>query len=291
MSIRKEMLEDESNAERWMISYADFITLLFAFFVVMYAISSVNNEKYKVLSDSLAEVFPAEVSSPDLIQIGEPSLAASPHVVDIPDVDGWADPVDGDTQITSSDPVEDIQNAGFDSAEGVSIQVNNDWLELSLEGAYLFAGGSANLQASAQSKLSELATMLRAHDNPITIEGYTDNVPQSGQQFDSNWVLSAARASAVAKFFVDNGIRRNRISAVGYGENHPKETNATPAGRAQNRRVVIVVARRTDLARNRNAETSIAAVDRARRQPEALVAPQRTEDGGLLFTNESPTGE
>ena len=186
-------------------------------------------------------------------------------------------------KLLSSDPVEDVQNAGFDSAEGISIQVTNDWLELTLEGAYLFAGGSANLQASAQSKLSELATMLRAHNNPITIEGYTDNVPQSGQQFDSNWVLSAARASAVAKFFVDNGIRRNRISAVGYGENHPKETNATPAGRAQNRRVVIVVARRTDLARNRNAETSIAAVDRARRQPEALVAPQRTEDGGLLF--------
>ena len=286
MSIRKDMLEDESNAERWMISYADFITLLFAFFVVMYAISSVNNEKYKVLSDTLAQVFESEATSTDPIQVGEPMLAASPHVVDIPDVDGWADPVEGDTHITSSDPVEAIQNAGFDAEEGISIVSNNDWLEITLEGSLLFQGGSASLNSGAQGRLSEVVQLLTAHNNPITIEGYTDNVPQEGQQFDSNWVLSGARASAVAKYFVDNGIRRNRISAVGYGENHPVETNATPQGRAQNRRVVIVVARRTDLARNRNADTALATVDRTRTLPEPLVAPQRTEDGGLIFTNE-----
>ena len=286
MSIRKDMLEDESNAERWMISYADFITLLFAFFVVMYAISSVNNEKYKVLSDTLAQVFESEATSTDPIQVGEPLLVASPHVVDIPYVDGWADPEEGDTHVTSDDPVEAIENAGFDAEEGISVITNNDWLEITLEGSLLFPGGSATLGSGAQSRLSEVVSILEVHDNPITIEGYTDNVPQEGQLFDSNWVLSGARASAVAKFFVDNGIRRNRISAVGYGENHPIETNATPEGRAQNRRVVIVVARRTDLARNRNTDTAIATVDRTRQLPEPLVTPQRTEDGGLIFTNE-----
>ena len=286
MSIRKDMLEDESNAERWMISYADFITLLFAFFVVMYAISSVNNEKYKVLSDTLAQVFESEATSTDPIQVGEPLLVASPHVVDIPDVDGWADPEEGDTNVTSDDPVEAIQNAGFDADEGISVITNNDWLEITLEGSLLFQGGSATLGSGAEARLSEVVSILEEHDNPITIEGYTDNVPQAGQLFDSNWVLSGARASAVAKFFVDNGIRRNRISAVGYGENHPIETNATPEGRAQNRRVVIVVARRTDLARNRNTDTAIATVDRTRQLPEPLVTPQRTEDGGLIFTNE-----
>ncbi|NKB98008.1 MAG: OmpA family protein [Pseudomonadales bacterium] len=286
MSIRKDILEDESNADRWMISYADFITLLFAFFVVMYAISSVNDDKYKVLSDTLAQAFEAKLISPDVIQVGEPTPAASPHVVDIPDVDGWADPDEGNTQITSDDLQKGIKASGFSEDAGISVVSNNDWLELTIGGSLLFPAGSATLSPEAGNAIGVVQELLASNSNPVTIEGYTDNVPSESAVYNSNWVLSAARASAVAQYLVQGGIRRERVSAVGYGENHAIATNATPDGRASNRRVVIVVARRTDLARNRNTEHSTAIVDRSRRIENNTVIPTRKADGGLLFTGE-----
>ena len=283
--MRHDLLEDESNAERWMISYADFITLLFAFFVVMYAVSSVNDEKYKVLSDTLAQAFNVETSSPDPIQIGEPTRAASPHVVDIPDTEGWADDQYGDTFI--EDPVESAESllGGFAEQEGLSIHSNNEWLELSLDANLLFAPGSATLSPAAGDALQEIAEMLGRNRNPITIEGYTDNIPSTSTIHPSNWELSAARASAVARYLVQEGIRAERMAAVGYGENHPLETNATPEGRAANRRVVVVVARRSDLARNLNSRVP-AVVSSGRFQPAEPPPVRRKEDGGLIFTNE-----
>lgn len=283
MSIRKDLLEDESNADRWMISYADFITLLFALFVVMYAVSSVNDEKYRILSETLADAFETEATSEDPFQVGEPMLAASPHVVDVPDVDGWADPVAGNTEVTSDNETQDIEYTGFVDAEGISMQANNEWLEFTLQDELLFAPGSANLGEGAQAAIDLVRIHIEGNRNPVTIEGYTDNIPTEGQSYSSNWVLSAARASAVAQYLTTTGIRRERIAAVGYGENHPLATNATPEGRAQNRRVVIVVARRTDLARNRNTE---AIVERARPSSEATIVRRRKPDGGLIFTKE-----
>lgn len=283
MGIRRDLLEDESNADRWMISYADFITLLFAVFVVMYAVSSVNDEKYKMLGETLAQAFETEATTQEPFQVGEPILAASPHVVDVPDVDGWADPVEGDTQITSDNDIENIEFSGFVEAEGISVEVNNDWLEFTIQDNLLFSPGSADLSSGARAAIDLVRVYLEDNQNPVTIEGFTDNIPSEGQAYSSNWILSAARASAVAQYLTSAGIRRERIAAVGYGENHPLATNATPEGRAQNRRVVIVAARRTDLARNRNSE---AIVDRARPVNDAPIVRRRKPDGGLIFTNE-----
>ena len=283
--MRRRFPEQEENPERWMVSYADFITLLFGFFVVMYAISSVNDDKYRVLSATLKQAFNVEILSPDLIQIGEPTLAASPHVVDIPDSHAHADTAEGDTFI--KDPVDAARSllGGFAQTEGISVHSSTDWLELQLTSSLLFAPGQTRLSTGAQDVLAGLLPVLRVSSHPITVEGYTDNVTAASDAAATNWLLSAARASAVADYFVRNGIRQERIAAVGYGENHPLQTNATPAGRAANRRVVVVVARRADGARNRNSDTARVPV-RSAEEAEAIEG-ERTEAGGLLFSNVS----
>lgn len=295
--MRRDFLEDESNPERWMISYADFITLLFAFFVVMYAISSVNDEKYRVLSDTLAQAFDVDLSSPEPIQIGEPLQAASPHVVDIPDTEGWADDEYGDTFMRDvADHTTPL--GGFAATQGVAVEVNNEWLEINLGAAVLFLPGQARLSSRAQASLLPLIDILRQSENPVTIEGYTDNIPPAGGRYRSNWELSGARASAIASYLVAQGVRRERIAAIGYGENHPVETNATPIGRSANRRVAVIVARSATLARNRNALGANALGDAAKGDSRAVVSQlrdnatatplsRRTADGGLIFSDQN----
>ena len=185
--MRRQLLQEEENTDRWMVSYADFITLLFAFFVVMYAISSVNDEKYRVLSATLAETFAVDSASVDPIQVGEPTLSASPHVVDVPDSTAYADQDDGDTFI--KDPVDaaDSLLGGFAQAEGVSIESNLDWLELSLDANVLFAPGKIRLTDAAKDLLNNTLALLEQTKNPVTIEGYTDNVPSESALYPSNW--------------------------------------------------------------------------------------------------------
>ena len=279
--LRRDSLEVSDNHERWLVSYADFVTLLFAFFVVMYAISSVNEGKYRVLSSTLTAAFEAQPKSLDPIQIGEAMLAASPHIIDVPDETGYRDEMEGNAELPFS--VAEASEA-FDGMDDglVSVAGDSHWLELTLDANVLFSGGNASLTPAASDVLSETANYLSEFDNPLTIEGYTDNVPSSGR-YRSNWELSTARASVVAEFLVSAGIDRRRIAAVGYGENHSLATNATPEGRAANRRVAIVVARRLDLASDQGRMTFAAIRSAA---PVAAPARQRTETGGLLFSNE-----
>ncbi|MGI9326510.1 MAG: flagellar motor protein MotB [Pseudomonadales bacterium] len=275
--------------DRWMVSYADFMTLLFAFFVVMYSISSVNSEKYRVLSATLEQAFATPSRSIEEIQIGEPTLAASPNVVDVSAVAGFEDPEEGDTEIRSD--AQDIAQglSGFVDSDMIDVESNKDWLEISLNGNIGFTAGTAQLTSQAQLALNALSDYLQGFSEPITLEGYTDNVPIRSSQYDSNWLLSSARASAVATFLESAGIDRQRMSAVGYGENHSLRSNATPAGRAANRRVVVVVARHGNLARNLNATPFGSAFAFVRREDEQKdlgeVEQRRTASGGLLFSN------
>lgn len=284
--LRRDSLEDSDNHERWLVSYADFVTLLFAFFVVMYAISSVNEGKYRVLSSSLTAAFESQPKSLDPIQVGEALLAASPHIIDIPDETGYRDEADGDVELPFSAAEASEVLDGLDQGL-VSVSGDSRWLELTLDANVLFSGGNASLSPAASEVLSELADYLREFDNPLTVEGYTDNVPSSGR-YRSNWELSTARASVVAAYLVSRGIDRRRIAAVGYGENHALATNATPDGRAANRRVAIVVARQLDLPSEQGRST-FAAIRSA--TPVDAPAQQRTETGGLLFSNESRESE
>lgn len=269
MARRRRHEEDHVNHERWLVSYADFITLLFAFFVVMYAISSVNEGKYRVLSDALDQAFRAEQSGGDPIALGDSSGVIAPDMgmsaaaarqsivpattiteleeasLDTPPVTGPA-PGDGGLQDKREstgrigDAVE-VQLAPLVDRNLIEVRRKDNWIEIELRSNVLFASGSARLENDAAPLLGQIATVLRSFGNPVQVEGYTDNAPIATSVFPSNWELSGGRAAAVVQSLARLGIRPERMSAVGYGEFRPVADNETADGRQRNRRVVIVV--------------------------------------------------
>lgn len=245
---RRRREEEPSNHERWLVSYADFITLLFAFFVVMYAISSVNEGKYKVLSDSLTNAFKSETA-----RIGGQPIAVIQGMPPIPPVpiakpDKLPEQIKNDEKKLEQrrkmknvageimDALQPLVAQGkvrlLETSRGVTIEIND---------SILFPAGQARLQPASINAMLAIAQVLAASDFPITIEGHTDNVPISTAQFPSNWELSAMRATTVLRLFNDGGVGAERLTAIGYGETRPVETNTTPEGRARNRRVSILI--------------------------------------------------
>lgn len=247
MARRRSKLHLAVNHERWLVSYADFITLLFAFFVVMYSVSQVSENKYRVLSDTLVSTFNFQSKTLNPIQVGEPSLSSEPTVVEAPTDSSGEQTGDGafDRQTELPHMAEQVRDTFADLIERglVSVSNNEHWLEIDLKSQMLFPSASANPSNDARVIFAELARLFRAGDNPIHIEGYTDDQPISTANFPSNWELSAARAAAVVKLLHGEGIAPERLAAVGYGEFRPIADNSTEAGRAQNRRVAMMIAR------------------------------------------------
>ncbi len=269
---RKKRSEEHENHERWLVSYADFITLLFAFFVVMYSISSVNEGKYRVLSDSIVAAFREPARSLQPVQVGDVSrrpvqsdsvMGRSKPVIELfplPLPEQFKDPSDAEKLRPDAETRRDqAQQQGIDAAsqqladsiesameelvdDGL-IQVRRDkrWIEVEINTSILFPSGSAVLSGQAQPVLRQLAKKLRPLSNIIHVEGFTDNVPINNFEFISNWELSAARAASVVHLFTRLGIDPQRMAAVGYGEYRPAASNDTAEGRARNRRVVLVI--------------------------------------------------
>lgn len=244
---RKKKHEEHENHERWLVSYADFITLLFAFFVVMYAISSVNEGKYRVLSDSLVAAFKASPKSMEPIQIGKDAKSSDDKTksalimpkVPVPQL-GRGENAASQTLNRMASKIEHAMSELI--AKGlVSVKRGNLWLEVEINTNILFPSGSAHLQDEAKPALSEIAKILRDFQNPIRVEGFTDNKPINTVVFPSNWELSSARSASVVHLFMDNGISPERMAAVGYGEYRPFQNNATEDGRNRNRKVVLVI--------------------------------------------------
>jgi len=240
-----------TNHERWMVSYADFITLLFAFFVVMYAISSVNEGKYKTLSESLGEAFSNK--GPQVNQIAPIQIGISPTVVQpIPLENPPTAEVEERRELSEeilkerkqlsqvSDQLEQVL-APFINDKLVAVKKNDYWIELEMNSEMLFLSGEAELSKKAMPALKKIAEVINPLPNMINIEGHTDNVPIDNAQFRSNWDLSSARATSVVHEFVKAGISPPRLSAIGYGEFHPIGDNKIEAGRFKNRRVVLVL--------------------------------------------------
>lgn len=254
--IRRRPAEVHVNQERWLVSYADFITLLFAFFVVMYSISQVNQSKYRVLSDTFDHAFNSPQSaqttllnhpSPTLIapiQVGQPSLSPDNGVMNVDQQDVPAPstrPVDGLEEMST---LFTERFADLIDSELVTISSNEMWLQIELKDSILFDSGDTEPGLQAQAIFDEIATILKDYPNPVQVEGYTDNMPINNARFPSNWELSAARASSIVKWLANKGVAPQRLSAVGYGEFQPVATNGTSEGRAENRRVALMIARR-----------------------------------------------
>jgi chemotaxis protein MotB len=246
---RRRREEEHENHERWLVSYADFITLLFAFFVVMYAISSVNEGKYKVLSNALTNAFKnttgAVGGQPIAVIQGAPPLDARPTLkadkLPPPQAKVEEKKQQERTKMKSvansiMETLQPLIAQGkvrlLETSRGVTIEIND---------SILFPAGQSRLQPASMSAMAAIAQVLANSDFPITIEGHTDNVPIATVQFPSNWELSAMRATTVLRLFNDNGVGAERLTAIGYGETRPVETNTTVEGRARNRRVSILV--------------------------------------------------
>lgn len=248
MARRRHQEHEESGHERWLVSYADFITLLFAFFVVMYAVSSVNEGKYRVLSETLNSVFSDVETNPNL-----PSAAAGTPIPDkLPDTPPIPEPIPLSAARATSDPDEEGQLGRLRKRLSVSLgsyiesgQVelggNSERIEVRIKSKLLFGSGSTRLHRSALDALRDIGKILAPHPNVVSVEGHTDNVPISTRQFPSNWELSAARAASVVHFMVGVGVDASRLAAVGFGEHRPLAPNATESGRTRNRRVTLAV--------------------------------------------------
>lgn len=237
--------EETYNHERWLVSYADFITLLFAFFVVMYAISSVNEGKYMVLSDSLINAFKSQSSAPsqsikhDLQSevILLPITKESVILTDDRAVKKYTQQkkmrrIAKDIMQVLAPLVQNGTVRVTQSAQGVTIEIN---------ASVLFSPAQALLAESSSLTLQAVAEVLRKDAHEIHIEGHTDDIPIDTISYPSNWELSTARASSVIRLFIANGVAASRLTALGYGENRPVASNNTPEGRARNRRVTIMV--------------------------------------------------
>lgn len=262
---RRKVEQESINHERWLISYADFITLLFAFFVVMYSISQVNEGKYKVLSETLSESFSQIDGNPERtinpFQVGEVAKSNPLNVIELEDSSitqtegNGEDDREGEAleQGGFSEPLNRISNqieSGFGKLVEdnlITVRGNEEWLEVELKSSLLFASGDAQLSNSALELLSGIADILRAEDNPVRVEGFTDNIPINTAQFPSNWDLSTARASAVVQLFVEEELNPARFAAIGYGEYQPIADNTTEEGRSSNRRVVLMISKTGEL--------------------------------------------
>ncbi len=243
--------EEPENHERWLVSYADFITLLFAFFVVMYAISSVNEGKYRVLSETLNAVFsdpqnqdprlPAAAAAPAVDQLSPKPVVIPPPIPITP-----AAGVEARAAARSSN-LADVRGqleTSLDSyvSDG-QIEVTGDGkrIEVHIKSGLLFDSGSSGLARAAFEPLREVARILAPLSNTVQVEGHTDNVPIGTLQFPSNWELSAARAASVVHFLGSLGVAADRLVAVGFGEHRPVAANTSAVGRARNRRVTLAV--------------------------------------------------
>lgn len=251
MRRRRRTEDDLHNKERWLISYADFITLLFAFFVVMYSVSSVNEGKYKVLSETLTGVFNAPQRSFQPIDVGDqPQRAesASADTVIPPEVDEASSRPDmsdaGRTEALRA--MADQLALEFDELinQGVvTLESNERWLALNLPDSLLFSSGEAEPHYDGFDVVQRIAGVLRNRDNAVKVEGFTDNRPIRTSAFPSNWELSAARAAAVVRMLAMEGVEPERLAAVGYGQHQPVARNDTEEGRRRNRRVVLLISR------------------------------------------------
>lgn len=284
-----------------MVSYADFMTLLLAFFVVMYSVSQLNEERYRVVTKTLEEAFNVPPSALDPIPREDPVTAQMPGVVidapESPEQKPTSGRVEEEEQkATTSEPQlpeefrrisEDVQQRFSDLiAQGlVSVQGNEEWLEIELKSSLLFASGQAEAGRDADPIIASLAETVRDSELPIRVEGFTDDRPIASDVFPSNWELSAARATSIVKMLQDEGLAPTRLAAIGYGEFQPVSGNDTEEGRAANRRVVLMISRgarlRPQIARKPVAETR-ATESRASRP----VVEVPLEGGGLLFTSD-----
>lgn len=293
---RRRPVEDDPDLQRWAISWADFLTLLFAFFVVMYGISSVNQEKYRQLADSFSEIFDREEiggslnsqgifdqSGAGILEGGQSIVQAPATFIEVDDAEATAALRELQARL-----VADLD--GLFDAGAVEIAGERLWIAIEIRSALLFEPGDVIPAIEADPLISRIAEQIRGLANPIHVEGYTDNTPVATERYPSNWELSSARAAAVVRMLEINGVDPSRMAAVGFGQYKPAYSNRTEQGQQLNRRIVIVISRDEAVRQSLISTGSSGLSDTTVKTllvPEALGEPQALEqietDTGVIF--------
>jgi chemotaxis protein MotB len=244
--------------DRWLVSYADFITLLFAFFVVLYAFAKADQKKQSQVSVAIDAAFqslsvlPADIGSVGNWPRARRGATQSQKAIVSPSAVAMKEQILSPAQVVSDleQIRRELQNALADpiAQHTIAIEMRRDGLVISLREAGFFDSGSANPRLDTLSTLHRIGDSLSRTPYDVRIEGHTDDVPIHNFEFDSNWELSAARATHIARLFLEmDAVAPRRLSAAGYAEFHPVASNDTAEGRAENRRVDLIVMPRSNL--------------------------------------------
>lgn len=253
---KKHKHEDHVNHEAWAIPFGDLIILLLAFFVVMYAISSVNEGKYRVAAASMAEAFNGPPKSLSPIQVGEVAAMAklttmAPSLAKPQAMGPGGAPLDGaqagmgtgarQAQVEEMAKAVKAAMADLIDKNVIVVRTTPQGIEVEIQTDILFSSGTSELSQEALHIMERLAVVLARFPNPVRVEGHTDNVPIRTAVFPSNWELSAARSASVVHLLMEKGVNPQRLAVIGVGEYRPVAPNDTVQGRNRNRRVVLVI--------------------------------------------------
>jgi chemotaxis protein MotB len=250
---RNKKQAEHANHERWLISYADFITLLFAFFVVMFASSQTDKSKAQQVSDAVKDAL-EHGGMPVVHQIlggtvdekgSGNAMKLGPGGVQKMTPQKLREITESKVEVTNLMPSMAYLNKALAAeikAGRVEVRLDARGLVVSLRQAAFFPSGGDDLAPSGMNSLEKIANTIRDLPNPVRLEGHTDSIPIHNKRFPSNWELSAARSIAMLKTFTDQyGLPTDRFSAAGYAETQPVDSNDSAEGRAHNRRVDIVI--------------------------------------------------
>ncbi|RVT46934.1 flagellar motor protein [Rheinheimera sediminis] len=306
---------EKSDAERWLVSYADYMTLLFALFVVLYSMATMEREQIKAVQDTIAKVFvtgdiTATTSQSDLVQTkpesGQaksdfelndsgleepqgPSVSADKPKLDYIDKTEFGSPLVG-MQKEINLALHSLIESGL-----AKVTLDEDWLTVELNSGLLFGSGSARANSSASVVMTELTAILKQSNNILRVRGYTDSVPIRTEQFPSNWELSVARAASIVRLLEDLDIAPERMAIEGYGQYSPFADNATAQGRSQNRKVVIALSKyayqpvTVKASESVETETEVEqAAESAAMQQQNKIRVIRLPHGGIRITTRPP---
>ncbi|HEX4113005.1 MAG TPA: OmpA family protein [Stellaceae bacterium] len=250
---RRNQDTKKENHERWVISYADFMTLLLATFVVLYAVSSINVSRYRAAAEALSAVFTGKVLVQDKGEGAQPSglfenlPAPVPKPIMKPEItvrpaDKVPDKV-RERLRKLNDAYKNLTHLLQDVIAKGQVHIAHNGLSvvIDINASVLFDSGKAELTNSALGVIDQIGVVLKDSPYSIQVNGFTDNAPIHTALFSSNWELSAIRAISVVKRFVNDGVDPSRLVAAGYGEYHPVTGNDTPEDMVKNRRVQIVI--------------------------------------------------
>lgn len=260
LNVKRHDVEHD-DVHRWLVSYADYMTLLFALFVVLYAMAMVHEEPFETVTESIGRVFQADDEETknkgqgdDILQVNTTKSNKrlygdgiienkGPELVEGDPVLSNVSDSEVGTNLTSLE--DELHTALYDLVESgyAQLQIDGDWLEIELNSGLLFPSGSSSPTNSAEAILSVISDTISDVSNFIRVRGYTDNQPINNEIFSSNWELSVFRATSILRILETQNIMPERMAIEGYGQYYPSADNTTAAGRAQNRKVVIAISK------------------------------------------------